>query len=838
MYNQELSKLHVLLNLIFKYSRRALTRTLSAERGFFNVYRGVVTVTDNLKYKHLNIALISLVMIFLNAAALLAGDATLSWDPPATNSDETALTDLAGYKIYYGTASGSYTDNIDVGNVTTYQLTDLTDGLTYYFAVTAYDTSQNESDYSNEVSKTIGTGPPPPPEPEITVTDSVTPAGDLQVPFGDITEGNSSDQTVTATNDGNADIIISNIAQANPLTAPFSIINDNCSGQTVAPMANCTVTIRFSPVAAGIFNDSFDIPSNDSDENPVTITVSGTGLANNPPAADTDGPYTGIEGQTITLDGSGSTDSDGSIVLYEWDIDNDGTYDYSSSSATRNHTYTRQGTYTIKLRITDNLGATDEATTTAAISDTSPTADFTGSPTSGTTPLTVNFTGNSTGYDRPLSYEWDFDNDGIIDSTGLNPSYTYSDQGTYTVKLAVTDSDGSANTLSRTDYITVTLPVYSLTVNVNGNGTVISSPSGIDCPGDCSEQYMSGVAVTLTAEPQTGYLLDNWSDCSNSNGNECTVTMNTDTSVTATFTADEKILSCADAGSIKCLERTDGGSDSDNLDNDVPKVDIEYEFRITLQDTSGNAPQYIKLYMTQRSNPEAGEFYAYDMNCSGDYSTGGLCTYTTKLGAASVHEFYFGAKMFDGTLLRYPDTGYITGPEVRLITGYNMVGMPRDIGYDILDGSTAFGSASSYRWDADLGYYTDVTTAEPVKSGEGYFVKQESGTLPELAEYGEITDTEFIYELKYGWNIISNPYAGNVRLLDINVRKGSDTEAPWTEATSNGWLTNAIYYFNGTDWGDTYGFETEPDATLVPWMGYWMYLEATDDTYYIVIPKP
>ena len=164
------------------------------------------------------------------------------------------------------------------------------------------------------------------------------------------------------------------------------------------------------------------------------------------------GPYTGTEGEAITLDGSGSTDPDGTITLYEWDIDNDGTFDYSSSLATQSHTYAQQGTYTINLRVTDDLGATDEATTTATISDTLPTADFTGSPTSGLAPLTVNFTDNSTGYDQPLSYEWDFDNDGIIDSTVQNPSNIYT-AGTYSTSLTATDSDGSTNSLTRTDYI-------------------------------------------------------------------------------------------------------------------------------------------------------------------------------------------------------------------------------------------------------------------------------------------------------------------------------------------------------------------------------------------------
>jgi hypothetical protein len=94
-------------------------------------------------------------IIFLNASDLFAGSATLSWDPPTTNEDGTPLTDLAGYKIYYGTSSGNYSQSVDVGKVTTFTAGNLTEGVTYYFAATAYDISANESKYSNEVSKTI-----------------------------------------------------------------------------------------------------------------------------------------------------------------------------------------------------------------------------------------------------------------------------------------------------------------------------------------------------------------------------------------------------------------------------------------------------------------------------------------------------------------------------------------------------------------------------------------------------------------------------------------------------------------------------------------------------------
>jgi len=77
-----------------------------------------------------------------------AGQANLAWDP---NTD----LDLAGYKVYLGNASGNYQSNLDVGNKTSAMVTNLQEGATYYFAVTAYDSSRNESEYSNEVAYTI-----------------------------------------------------------------------------------------------------------------------------------------------------------------------------------------------------------------------------------------------------------------------------------------------------------------------------------------------------------------------------------------------------------------------------------------------------------------------------------------------------------------------------------------------------------------------------------------------------------------------------------------------------------------------------------------------------------
>lgn len=101
-----------------------------------------------------------------------------------------------------------------------------------------------------------------------------------------------------------------------------------------------------------------------------------------------------------------------------------------------------------------------------------PVANFTATPTNGKTPLTVNFTDSSTG---PInSWAWDFNNDGVIDSTEQNPTYTYIKPGIYTVKLTVTtpyDSDSEI----KTDFITLT-PV----TNTRTNKTYATIQDAID----------------------------------------------------------------------------------------------------------------------------------------------------------------------------------------------------------------------------------------------------------------------------------------------------------------------------------------------------------------------
>jgi hypothetical protein len=119
------------------------------------------------KFSHLFVScsallVVSALLLFFHPFKVYSAQMTLAWDP---NTEP----DLGGYKVYYGTSSGTYGVPLNVGNVTDYTLTGLTERGGYYIAVTAYDKSGNESVYSNEVSGaareptqtyTVATNPP------------------------------------------------------------------------------------------------------------------------------------------------------------------------------------------------------------------------------------------------------------------------------------------------------------------------------------------------------------------------------------------------------------------------------------------------------------------------------------------------------------------------------------------------------------------------------------------------------------------------------------------------------------------------------------------------------
>ena len=95
--------------------------------------------------------LLLLAILSLLVPAAHAGQVTVAWD---ANPEP----EVAGYKIYYGTTAGNYTSSLDAGNATSILISGLQDGATYFFSAVAYDASNNESGFSNEITYAVTCG--------------------------------------------------------------------------------------------------------------------------------------------------------------------------------------------------------------------------------------------------------------------------------------------------------------------------------------------------------------------------------------------------------------------------------------------------------------------------------------------------------------------------------------------------------------------------------------------------------------------------------------------------------------------------------------------------------
>ena len=196
----------------------------------------------------------------------------------------------------------------------------------------------------------------------------------------------------------------------------------------------------------------------DDNDNPLYFTITGdsqitVNSASIPVAADF---YSNVTSGKAPL-AVKFTDDSVNATSWQWDFDNDGTIDSTEQNPV--YTFNDAGTYTVKLTASSETDS-DTATGTISVesggsSSTSIEAGFTANTTSGQAPLSVKFTDLSTASGTTItSWEWDFDNDGTVDSTDQNPVYTYTENGTYTVKLVI--SDGSDNdAFTSTGYITV-----------------------------------------------------------------------------------------------------------------------------------------------------------------------------------------------------------------------------------------------------------------------------------------------------------------------------------------------------------------------------------------------
>jgi hypothetical protein len=200
------------------------------------------------------IGIISLFPSLCPAASLL-----VAWK---ANAD----TDLGGYKVYYGTKSGTYETVADVQKATSYQISNVQNGFTYYVVVSSYDNSGNESIHSPEISAYV-------PVPVVVTADTTPPTGSVVINEGASTT-TSSEVTLTLS-----------ASDAGGTVTGMKISNDGVSYSTeFVNTSSCTWTL-----SSGYGNKTVYVLFKDSAGNwmksPATYTIQVTTPPTPPPSA-------------------------------------------------------------------------------------------------------------------------------------------------------------------------------------------------------------------------------------------------------------------------------------------------------------------------------------------------------------------------------------------------------------------------------------------------------------------------------------------------------------------------------------------------------------------------
>ncbi|MDX2135361.1 MAG: PKD domain-containing protein [Saprospiraceae bacterium] len=344
--------------------------------------------------------------------------------------------------------------------------------------------------------------------------------------------------TLTATNACGPDTFTQVISLIPPPSASFSAGDTiGCAPLTVE-LINLTVgnvdSIRWQlpggTPSTGT-SDTIQVTYNTPGDYDVTLIAYGPGgvdtttlndlvTVNGTPDA---GFTSSINGATVSFTNT-STDA----TSYNWTF-GDG---QSSTQTNPTHTYTSDGTYTVRLIATNTCG--NDTFTQQVVIVTLPNAGFSANVTSGCAPLTVQF--NNLSSPNATSFNWSFPGGTPATSTQTNPAVVYNTPGTYSVTLIATNAAGS-DTTTLTNYITVnTVPAAGFTSSINGATVNFTNTS----TGATSYNWTFGDGQSSTqANPTHTYTND---------GTYTVTLVATNTCGTNTFTQQVVIVTLPNAG--------------------------------------------------------------------------------------------------------------------------------------------------------------------------------------------------------------------------------------------------------------------------------------------------
>ena len=361
-------------------------------------------------------------------APACAAQLALLWDPSGDS-------DVVGYNVYYGTQSGHYTTEVNAGNTTTYAVSNLQAGSTYYFTATAYDSYGYESAYSNELSYTVSSAPSG-------CTYSISPASQTFAAAGGT-------GTVSVTTGSGCAWTAASGASWMSITSGGSGAGSGAVGYSVA--ANTTTSSRTA--ASTIAGLAFAVT--EAGATAYTITASaGTGGTISPPGSVSVNkganqtfsitPATGYTIGSVTVDGA----SVGAVSSYTF------------SNVTANHT--------IGASFTGSGGNSSVLTSVSVLPATASVA------VNGTLQFTATAKDQSGNAMTPQpAFSWSVSGGGTITSSGLFTAGTAAG-GPYVITAATGGVNGTAAVTVTTSSVTVT----TSSITIGETNTLSDGDSG------------------------------------------------------------------------------------------------------------------------------------------------------------------------------------------------------------------------------------------------------------------------------------------------------------------------------------------------------------------------
>ncbi len=469
------------------------------------------------------------------------------------------------------------------------------------------------------------------------------------------------------------------------------------------------VAIGWTYPSAGMFAAKLRVTDNSGAQATATVDISVNAVGNAPPVAQLSAtPDNGDAPLSVSLDASSSSDSDGSIVRYDWDFDGDNIWDAYDAPSSLNHVYTLAGSYTAKVRVTDNANSQASATVAIAVNavaNVAPSADLQATPTNGNAPLAVSFdaTGSSDSDGGIVRYDYDFDNDGGWDAFDgpSTISHTFSTGGVFTTKLRVTDNAGAQATMT-----------VDLTVNVPGNtnpvADVQATPDNGNAPLSVS---FDGSGSTDADGSVVRYDWDFTSD-GMWDAYDGPATLNYTYTTAGVHSAKLRVTDNAGGQDVTTISIT-----VNVVGNATPAADLQ------ATPTSGAAPLTVSFNASASSDSD-GSIVRYDYDFNSDniwdaYDAPATISWTYNSGGNPTAKVRVtdndGAQAVDTVSLTVTGGGGGGGPTASFTaTPQNFASVPQNVVLNPSGSTQGAAPISRYDWDLNNDGFFDLYSGSPV----------------------------------------------------------------------------------------------------------------------------